>query len=194
VDTATGLERTGNNRARYQRLLRRFAEQAGSPGPEIRAALTALDGVGAARIAHSLKGSAGNLGADALAEHAARMEAAIKEGAITDVLLDDLDASLQRVVQAIHTALPSEGTPEGDQSAAPADPATAVGPLQRLKQLLANDDTDVVDALAEERATLSAVLHGDELAALTDAVENYDFESGLTCLATVTRRLALTLE
>src|ERR1700746_3199911 len=76
IDTETGIKRTGGYRQKYVLLLRRFADsQVGAVG-EIRAALKAQDSATAQRIAHSLKGAAANLGANALATAAGRREVA----------------------------------------------------------------------------------------------------------------------
>jgi HPt (histidine-containing phosphotransfer) domain-containing protein len=61
---------------------------------------------GAERDAHSLKGSAATLGADVLAEEAAKMEAAIKSGHNIDRALFSLSQSLEEVLAGIRAVLP----------------------------------------------------------------------------------------
>ena len=80
IDVRAGLKRTGGNLRRYEILLRKFAEQQSGTVAAMRSALSAGDAATAERAAHSLKGAAGTLGANALAEAAAKAETAIKSG------------------------------------------------------------------------------------------------------------------
>ncbi|MGB8325382.1 MAG: response regulator, partial [Candidatus Acidiferrum sp.] len=127
IDTATALKRTGGNRKRYESLLQRFADSQAHAVIDIRSALAANDAPTASRLAHSLKGSSANLGANALAEVAAKAEAAIDSKQSTELALDALIHILDSTVIAIRTALPPESI-----SAAPvlnADPSAVIQPL-----------------------------------------------------------------
>ena len=106
IDTESGLRRIGGKRERYESLLRKFAVRQAGTVVVIRAALSRGDIATAERDAHSLKGAAATLGADLLAEDAAKAEAAIKSGVAVDEALVSLSRSLDAVVAAIRTALP----------------------------------------------------------------------------------------
>jgi two-component system sensor histidine kinase/response regulator len=107
IDTESGLKRLGGKRERYEALLRKFADRQAEAVDAIRAALSAGDMATAEREAHSLKGAAATLGADHLAEDAAKAELAIKSGNGVDRELLSLSRSLDGVVTAIKTALPA---------------------------------------------------------------------------------------
>ncbi|MFA6294109.1 MAG: response regulator, partial [Victivallales bacterium] len=66
LDTVKGLLRTGGNRKLYLKLLRQFADQQAETPARIAELLSKGDPASAERMAHSLKGVAGNLGADAI--------------------------------------------------------------------------------------------------------------------------------
>jgi two-component system, sensor histidine kinase and response regulator len=193
IDTKSALRRTGGNRRRYESLLRKFAESQAGAVEEIRAALISGDASTAERTAHSLKGAAGNLGATALAEVAAKAEAAVKTGQNLEAALDSLALSLRAVVEAIQSALASEQLPESAGEAS-ADPAIVVEPLTQLKKLLKNDDGSAADFIFDARPNLSNVLTGSEIGTLTGLVENFDFEAALKCLSGIAARLSLNLE
>jgi HPt (histidine-containing phosphotransfer) domain-containing protein len=106
IDTESGLKRLGGKRERYEALLRKFAERQAGTVDAIRAALACGDATAAEREAHSLKGAAATLGADALADDAASAEVAIKSGTGVDQGLLSLSQSLDSVVAAIRAALP----------------------------------------------------------------------------------------
>jgi len=106
IDTSLGLKRTGGKRERYESLLRKFAGQQAGIAQAIRGALLVGNASAAEREAHSLRGAASTLGAAAVAEHAAKVEIAIKTGQSVDEALESLSHSLVAVVKAIRAALP----------------------------------------------------------------------------------------
>jgi HPt (histidine-containing phosphotransfer) domain-containing protein len=106
IDTNLGLKRIGGKRERYESLLRKFAGKQAGAVEAIRAAFSVGDSSTAEREAHSLKGAASTLGATALAENAAKAEAAVKTGHGIDEALESLSHSLVAVVMAIRAALP----------------------------------------------------------------------------------------
>jgi signal transduction histidine kinase/CheY-like chemotaxis protein len=192
IDTKSALRRTGGNRKRYESLLRRFAEPSAGAVEEIRAALAAGDTATAARAAHSLKGAAANLGAGALAEVAARAETAVTTGQGVDEALHALAVSFEAVARAINSALPAQQF--AGVAAAPADLATVVEPLTRLRVLLKNDDGDAADFILDALPRLSKVLTAAEINTLTGLVGNFNFEAALLSLSDIADRLSLRLE
>jgi two-component system sensor histidine kinase/response regulator len=193
IDTQTALKRTGGNRQRYVSLLRRFADsQVGAVG-EIRAALKAQDSVTAQRIAHSLKGAAANLGANALATAAGSAEVAIKTQSEVEPALVEMERTLRAAVAAIQKTLPSaekvESTPSGN-----GDPSVVLQPLSRLKKLLEADDSEAAEFILEAQGSFSAVLSRTEIETLTRMVSGFDYESALRAVSGIADRLSLKLE
>jgi signal transduction histidine kinase/DNA-binding response OmpR family regulator len=191
IDTKTALRRTGGNVKRYEMLLRKFAETKATE--EIRAALAAGDKPTAERAAHSLKGAAANLGATALAEDAAKVESAIAAGNASEILMDSLAASLNAVVAAIRSALPSEPVPDSVMAPSAAA-ASVVEPLLRLQKLLKSDDGEAADFILEATPLLAKVLSGEEIGALSGYIGNFDFDGALKCLSQIAARLTIHLE
>ena len=77
LDAASGLKCVGGKAERYVRLLRRLVDDHGDDLSKLRACLAVGDLTGARRIAHTLKGVAGTLGAIRLQGAAAALEAGI---------------------------------------------------------------------------------------------------------------------
>ena len=160
---------------------------------EIRKALAAGDTETAARVAHSMKGSAANLGATAVAEVAAKAESAILSAKGIEEALRSLETSFAITAAAIRAALPSEPVAGGNGGAS-ADPTTIVAPLMRLKTLLTNDDGDAADFILDARPSLSRVLTETEMNTLAGQVGNFDFAAALHSLSDIAARLSLKLE
>jgi HPt (histidine-containing phosphotransfer) domain-containing protein len=102
IDVAAGVARLNGDADMFGRVLRRFAESFAKTPDDIRAALERHDAEGAVRLAHTLKGAAGTIGAGMLQEAALRLEQSLRSG--TDDcggLLDVVETELQRVLREI---------------------------------------------------------------------------------------------
>ena len=108
IDTADGLRRMMNKQALYERVLRDFrARFRGEPG-RIREALAAGDRITAMRLAHTLKGTGGTIGASHLAALARELEEAIKqEQPGEDASLAALEIELDQVLGSIEAKFPT---------------------------------------------------------------------------------------
>lgn len=111
LDAEQGLKVLNGNQATYVRLLRHFAADHANDMGKLRQCLGEGDRDTARRLAHTLKGTAGNLGATSLRHLAAELEAAIKDvgdAAQVERLAKPVEAELRRVTAAIIEALPEE--------------------------------------------------------------------------------------
>jgi len=192
-DTETALKRTGGNRQRYVLLLRRFADSQVDAVGEIRAALKAQDSATAQRIAHSLKGAAANLGANALATAADSAEVAIKTESEVERALVEMGRTLFAAVGAIQETLPSAEKVESTLSGN-GDPSAVLQPLSRLKMLLEADDSEAAEFILEAQGSFAAVLSPTEIETLTRMVSDFDYESALRAVSGIADRLSLKLE
>nr|WP_243393548.1 PAS domain S-box protein [Solimonas fluminis] len=95
------IARLGGKADLFARQAKAFGVNHGSVAPELRASLLAGDKLGAGRILHALKGVAGTLGAEGLADSAAMLELQIKEAGDQAVFNPDLmglEGALARAV------------------------------------------------------------------------------------------------
>jgi two-component system sensor histidine kinase/response regulator len=191
IDAATALKRTGGNRKRYESLLSRFATSQAGAARDIRDSLAVNDTPTAERIAHSLKGAAGNLGAASLAEAAARAEVAIDSKQSVSTAVDEMSFCLDATIRAIRAALPAE-TPDAGKSNA--DPSSVIQPLMHLKKLLDTDDGAASDFILNAQSGLSKVLTAAEMEALSGQVGNFAYAEALQTLSNIAERLSFKLE
>ena len=95
LNTADGLQRVGGNRKLYLKLLRQFVDDESDAAVRIRERLAAGDHATAERMAHTIKGVAGSLGARELQATAGDLERAVRENADpTEALCDRLASAL----------------------------------------------------------------------------------------------------
>ena len=106
IDIAGGLKRVAGNKRLYRSLLEQFAAKQADAAAQIAEALRSGDRALAERLAHTVKGVAGNIGIGKVQETAGKVEKAIREGdASVPALLAELESALGPQVQAIRSAL-----------------------------------------------------------------------------------------
>ncbi|GHC88411.1 hypothetical protein GCM10007320_35280 [Pseudorhodoferax aquiterrae] len=178
LDVAKGLRRVLGKRSLYLALLGKFVQGQRDAAAAVRQAVAAGDRATAERLAHTLKGVAGNIGALQLQGLAAELEEGLRSGASADrleALLDAVATPLQALVQAIESQLPDAVL---EPRAAAVTPAQSTELLQRLAALLADNDADAQDLISSEAAVFQAVLGTEAFEALRQAAAAYDFEAG----------------
>jgi two-component system sensor histidine kinase/response regulator len=176
LDAEFGLQAVRGRVTSYQRLLGKFAENHAGDFERIRQELLSNNANEARRLAHSLKGAAGTLGAVAVQQAAAALEAAIREGkeiARIEPLIDQT-ASLYRQLQAHLQAC--QFTPQPVIA-----PAQSQLTISRLQRLLQDGDVSAQDLFSEQNLLLRAVL-GDHFDRFERLISSFDFEAALTVL------------
>jgi len=177
VDTAAGMRRVAGNAALYRNLLAKFVEgQSGAPGA-IREALFAGDRALAERLAHTLKGVSGNIGATAVQGAAAEVERAINKGGDPGKGIDGLERVLADVVNSIAQSL--QGAPAATAASPVSGVESAGAALKKLDAYLADSDGEAAEYLVEQAQVLRAALGPERFADIRKAVEGYDFETAL---------------
>jgi len=105
IDVRQGVKRLGGNQEIYKKLLGVFLTSKAGAISEIRATLDIGDSDKAERLAHGLKGVAGNVSANGVYELAKDLEALIKSGerAEIDKAIDRLSPELDRVIESLQS-------------------------------------------------------------------------------------------
>jgi len=191
VDLASGLRRVLGKPELYQRLLLKFASSQKDFTAQLRLALNQGEGEAAERLAHSLKGLAGNLGAVDLQTQAALLENALKDAYASDELeplINDVSDSLTALLQAIAAQWPAAM----DEGAVVVDPTVLSAVCQELAGLFAHDDPRAGKVFEAQAGLLRSAFDGD-YPPLAEAVRCYDFEQALTLLRQTGEQRGLSL-
>ena len=180
LDLGLGLRHVANKRSLYRSLLGKFVTGQRDVPEHIIAALKDGQSETAQRLAHTLKGTAGTLGAIELQGLAAKLESALREGqpqAVTGPLTELLRERLTRLVNDIEAALvPSD---QARDSLVDQDQLMAV--RAALAAQLAEDNMLACQVFEQHGALLKAAMP-DQYRALSQAIENFDFEEALALL------------
>jgi len=174
----------------YERILVGFGADNRDAATRIRQALARRDREQLFQLAHSLKGSAANIGAPALCLAAASLEAACHESLPTDgslpaieLLVSDLETALRQVLDSIRSL--ADTTPVPEQSAAAPTAPTGPSLAELLQALAAAIDTadpeqigKALDAL-RKLAVRGALPFDGHLRILESQLHRYDFDQAM---------------
>jgi signal transduction histidine kinase/DNA-binding response OmpR family regulator/HAMP domain-containing protein len=173
LDTDNGLSRVGGNRKLYVKILRQFAEQQSPAADQVADALEKGDHALAERLAHTLKGVAGNVGATSVQSAAAALERVIRDRSNADEVervrqhvgsvLGPLTAGIRAALAAV-----TSGASAPAQPAAPTSPARSRVAAAQLAALLSDSDPAAAEFVDANR---------DDLRPLFDAASWSEFEA-----------------
>jgi CheY-like chemotaxis protein len=190
ISSADGLKRVAGNERLYLDLLVQFAEKQGDAAIRVRHALQSGDRELAERVAHTVKGVAGNLGITGVQAAAARLEKAIREkDSATPAFLEQFATQIDAQVRAICEALPrrSPADPNDAKELPLAGEASAA--FARLKVLLEANDGDAGEAFLALQKAIGGRVEHSLIEALGVAVGEFEFETASMKLEQIAREL-----
>ena len=191
VDVAGGLRRVAGNKILYRNLLAEFVAKRASVGAQIASALESGDRSLAERLAHSVKGVAGNLGINVTFQLAGQLESAIRESrSDVQVQLQEFISELNQQVQAIQRSRKAE-TPiqrrgQGNEGVDLAEAQAFVG---RLRALLQASDADATSTYDRLKDFLGGTADEAKMNTLGAAIGVFDFDAALLVLDEIAQQL-----
>jgi two-component system sensor histidine kinase/response regulator len=181
-----GLARVGGNSKLYVKLLRQFVEQQGPAPGQIDEALTRRDLETARRIAHTVQGVAGNLGARNVQQAAAALEKAIEDSSPADRVasaLREFRSGTNALVGRLRAVLPeSEAEHRASPPAAALDLSRAQAVVHEMVTHLKTFDPAAGDCLETHRDTLRPLFTAEAFHEFEQAVEAFELATALSRL------------
>jgi len=179
VDVEGGMHRVLGNASLYIDLLGRYSAGQRNAPARISEALAAGDRKLAERLAHTLKGVSGNIGAIDVEAAAAAMETAIGNGyeASIAAAAPGLERAVATVIASIDSAL--AGVPEKSRTAVARKPSggTPDQIVETLKRYADENDSEALDYLESVREDISAFFAPEDFKDLVSAMRSYDFKA-----------------
>ncbi|MBF0607328.1 MAG: AAA family ATPase [Magnetococcales bacterium] len=193
IDIASALVRLNDNKRFFKELLMDFAEMYASITQEIQAEIDKGDIPTAQRLAHTIKGTAGNLSANDVYAAAGELEKALKDASEARYvgLLSRFDAALQQVLESLKTLERPEsnlalvcGSTSGD-----IDQPRAT--LKELYEFINNDSPDAIESLTRFKQCIDVSLVPEEIRQLEGQISNFDFPNALNTLKDIECKMNL---
>ena len=196
VDMDAALKRVGDNPALYWKLLTRFGAGQSDAVERILNAWQTGDQETAVRLAHTLKGLAGNIGADALYQAADKLESALKhrESAQIEPLSVAANLLLRVLIAQIDHVMPSDAVETLSSGAAPdkhPDMKILTPMLRELSLLLAGDDSRAAKQIDPIAAQLKGSAVEQDFRRLGKLTAQYDFDAALESLRGIAAGLGI---
>jgi HPt (histidine-containing phosphotransfer) domain-containing protein len=193
IDVDAALARLGGNVERYQRLLAQFCTQYQDMASRLHQLFEEGNINEMVRLAHAVKGSAGNLGITKVYEAAMRLETLAKQGDNTVAIMQAIDVlsdALQPLL-SIGSPMPSDSQAMAEITLDTDSKAKLQTLLQTLYKQLSEADTEAVETIETLQTLLPS---SSELQQLTKCVQDYDFDAALSIIRTMAASFALESE
>jgi signal transduction histidine kinase/CheY-like chemotaxis protein/HAMP domain-containing protein len=189
LDTKDGLARVAGNRKLYLKLLRQFVEQQGPALEQVAVALAKGDISLAERLAHTLKGVAGNIGAQPVQMAAGALEKFLRDRAATaevDSARQQVAAALDPLIAKLRTTFgsPASAAPMTATSLVPVNPAQARESAAQLNKLLSEFDPGAADFIEANHAALRPLFAAGTWPQFEMLVQSYSFADAQVQLET----------
>ena len=188
INVERGLATTQHNHKLYRKLLRRFWQQYRHFEQEFSQAQTDADSSAAARYAHTLKGTAGNIGAQQLQQLAATLEQLCLTQQDVTQIAQQVQTELNLLLPALAELAASETEPVAAVTAAP-NKHQIKALLSQLQQLVEEFDTSATDVADQLQHLLQSSAQRADIGRLQQAIGAYDFEQAAQLLAQIKQRL-----
>ncbi len=183
IDINDGLKRVGGNSSLYRDLLMKFAAKHVNAGLQIADALQIGDRNAAERIAHTIKGVAGNIGIKPVRLAAEKLEKAIRESdSAVETILYDFNSILRAQIDAIEQALPLETPVPEVESRKSFDSLAVSHGITRLRSQLEASDGDSEETFRTLQSVLAGQVEKARLDALGADISDFNFTKALSKL------------
>jgi CheY-like chemotaxis protein len=199
INTTDGLARTQGNKTLYLKLLRRVKRSQANFVTEVDAAVHDRDWELAVRLAHTLKGIAGTIGATALERTCGALELELNKQVPAQDELSAASSELIRVLTSLAVLdLPEGGASPAGQDGSSADDSMPVAApdteklltvVNQLMALLEEYDTEAQEFIEVEGPLFAAAGFGSLMSKVSEALEEYDFDAALSELQEVARQI-----
>lgn len=192
IDVEECLERLGDNMPLFRQLLAYFSSNYGQVAQNIRDLLAVGSRTDAIRLAHSVKGAAGNLSIVGVQQAAARVELALFSGEEGETdRINELHQAIQLAFDAIDAGLSvapmveKNGEEEERQGAQEIDPEVLKTLLTELRARAVGCDPTSEDFFTEHQKTFAAGLPPALFGKLSSQIENYRFAEAVDTIASL---------
>lgn len=186
IDRVKALQNTNGNEKLALSILTKFADRSTRFSADFEAARVSETPKDMERIAHSLKGTAGSVGAEQIAAMAGQLESLIHQGSNSAMIEDQyvtLCSALGSLLDHLNLALGLKR----ETAVAPVElPADFDSQIDQLTRLLKSDDIGSNRLFKDQEPHFKTVL-GDQFDSFSASINDYDYPAAYDILKTIGR-------
>jgi len=191
IDTNAGLETCNNKKELYLRLLKKFIDEAEFID-SYKQAIHKGDLETAERLVHTLKGTAGNIGAFGIQQAALELQNAFRNKSskkTLNALYKELETQFIAVIQALGKIDFESDRKSKKTSNKNIQIDKLLPSIQQLAVLLADDDTDATEIIERIANDMQGSQYMDDLTQIERYISRYDFSEALNSLNILTEKI-----
>ncbi|MDR3357443.1 MAG: response regulator [Desulfovibrio sp.] len=178
IDIDAGLAATGGNKKLYHNLLNRFVARYGQGASLLRKLLKKESNAEAARLAHTIKGVAANLGMKRITDITKSIESRLPEIQPEEKLLERFEEVMREAVEYIGSLRIDQDTAHvGDRRLADEDAAALRGLLENLPYKVERNWGGTRQALEKYSAITTNTPVAGKFVALLGAIDDFDLKA-----------------
>jgi HPt (histidine-containing phosphotransfer) domain-containing protein len=201
IDVEAGLNRLLGNRETYRRILLKFRDDFQKTGDLIKDLISREAYEEAERMAHSIKGASGNLGAEELQRASESLEKCFKDGGqdLPKQEYKNFIAALDKVLMSI-SLLDVGIQEEQKEDSISAEPFSEEQKLRVTKlfktilDLLEANDTEAVDRIEELTISIQGRVTQKEITGVQRLVEGWDFDAAADRIREMATQIDIDIE
>ncbi|MBF0450044.1 MAG: PAS domain S-box protein [Candidatus Magnetomorum sp.] len=178
IDVKNGIRRLGGSLQSYKKLIRKFIDNQGDANQKIQQAIDAKKIQKAVRLAHTLKGLSGTIGANQLQEQVAMLETHLKKGEMESAskVLLEIHSTLQATIDIFQPLLQSN---HEETMATQINLEQLETDIAKLKIFLENDDTKAETVIDEIVKNVKGTKIEDICKHIQSDVSDIEYEDAL---------------
>ncbi|MBT7951174.1 MAG: transporter substrate-binding domain-containing protein [Gammaproteobacteria bacterium] len=194
LDVEDGVQRLAGNKQLYRTILIKFRDSQNSIPLQVREALKNEEHDVAVRLAHTLKGVSGNIGAREIYEVANSLEKAIKEKADEDEIesqLVKLENGLNKLMLELDQLGKNEDLPAETKVVAGGDHINEL--FNKIAKQLTEGSPEAESTMKKIRQQVDETKNTFDFESIETSINQYDFESALECIIEIASSLDITI-
>ncbi|MDM8536896.1 Hpt domain-containing protein [Desulfobacterales bacterium HSG17] len=200
IDKKSGLKRVAGNLGLYNKLLKEFYEDYAETGNFIKNWIENKDFEQIGRLAHTIKGLSGNMGAYELSKAASRLESGIKDIGIINNSSDEYIKLIEKFEKSLNQVLLSVkciNTKPSGQCLNNSDPFFKNLPgriidfqdvkliVKNLENLLEQGDSEALDSVKKLESAFEGTAIIEDINHIAEQINNFDFDDAINTLASI---------
>jgi len=195
VDIESGLGRLNGNRKLYRKLLLDFSKNYTSSPDDLHRLLQQGNLEDARRLAHTLKGVAGNISAYDIQAIAAEIEIKIQNhpSGIEEKLNKKLEAAFAAYNQLLSGIAETMENDEPEDIEKTINPSEVEPVLQELARLVWEDNVDAGRLLEELKGRIYGTKFAQDMQILTECIDNFEFEAAKVPLQNIAKEMNINI-
>ncbi|MBF0473599.1 MAG: response regulator, partial [Nitrospirae bacterium] len=193
INTKIGLQRVGSNQEFYIEILNKFSVNHANTIEDIKSAIERSDLELAIRLAHTLKGISGTIGAGMVFDVAGALENALTKGDTDTVnyYLPIVKRELDFVLLSISSLQSRNKKSQIYNLNVEIDIIKLKELIEKIIEFLKDDDTQALKYIQRLKEQFPAISSMEEFRRFETLIERYDFEGSLEILSTISNILRI---